>query len=294
MSPINVQAPVTTNPEVGRSLRCGGITTNYHDTGAGPPVLLIHGSGPGVTAWANWRLTLPQLAMHSRVIAPDMAGFGYTVVNDDRMPDRAMWLQQMVDLLDALGLEQVTVVGNSFGGAMALALASEHPRRVRDLVLMGAVGVSFPLTDGLDQVWGYTPSPDAMKKLLGVFVHDASVVSDDLVEMRYRASIRADVQSRFAALFPPPRQRSIEALALPEDALRAITHRALLIHGRQDQVIPVAVSERMHQLLQRSRLEVIEGCGHWVQIEHTKRFVQLVDEFLAQGRSGEAATEASQ
>ena len=137
-----------------------------------------------------------------RVIAPDMAGFGYTRVAEGVTPDRALWVRQLVDLLDALGLQQVSVVGNSFGGAIALALASEHPQRVRSLVLMGAVGVSFPLSEGLDKVWGYVPSHAAMRELLDVFVYDPSFITDDLVDMRYRASIRDDVQARFAALFP--------------------------------------------------------------------------------------------
>ena len=68
----------TANPEIGQSITAGGITTNYHDVGSGPPVLLIHGSGPGVTGWANWRITLPELAKHHRALAPDMVGFGYT------------------------------------------------------------------------------------------------------------------------------------------------------------------------------------------------------------------------
>jgi len=65
-------------PEIGRSLVVGGSSTNYHDVGEGAPVLLVHGSGPGVTAWANWRLNMPVLAQDFRVIAPDMFGFGYS------------------------------------------------------------------------------------------------------------------------------------------------------------------------------------------------------------------------
>ncbi|MCB1757792.1 MAG: 2-hydroxy-6-oxo-2,4-heptadienoate hydrolase, partial [Gammaproteobacteria bacterium] len=60
------------SPEIGRSLTVEGVTINYHDQGEGEPVLLIHGSGPGVTAWANWRTMIPELARHNRVIAPDM------------------------------------------------------------------------------------------------------------------------------------------------------------------------------------------------------------------------------
>lgn len=66
------------NPEIGLHIDADGIRTNYHHVGSGEPVLLIHGSGPGVSAWANWRMTLPALAKRYRVIAPDMVGFGFT------------------------------------------------------------------------------------------------------------------------------------------------------------------------------------------------------------------------
>ena len=127
------------------------------------PALLIHGSGPGVSAWANWRLVIPALARDRRVIAPDMVGFGYTDRPEGIQYNMDTWVRQALDLMDALGLEQVDLVGNSFGGALALALTIRAPKRVRRLVLMGSVGVPFPITQGLDAVWGYQPSLEAMR-----------------------------------------------------------------------------------------------------------------------------------
>ncbi|MCL5739338.1 MAG: alpha/beta fold hydrolase, partial [Betaproteobacteria bacterium] len=156
------------NPEIARSIVAAGIRTNYHDVGAGHPLLLIHGSGPGVSAWANWRLVMPELARQARVIAPDMVGFGFTDRLDLTQPgqryDMDTWVRQAVGLLDALGIEKTDLVGNSFGGALALALTIRHPQRVRRLVLMGSVGVSFPITAGLDAVWGYEASFENMRR----------------------------------------------------------------------------------------------------------------------------------
>jgi len=267
-------------PEIGCAAKLDGMVVNYHDRGSGRPVLLVHGSGPGVTAWANWRLAIPELSRMARVIAPDMAGFGYTSMQSPSVVDKALWVRQLVALLDHLELEQVSVVGNSFGGGLALALADAHPTRVNKLVLMGPVGCRFPITAGLERVWGYTPSLEAMRELLGVFVYDKARVNDDLVDMRYRASVREDVQARFASLFPAPRQRWIDMLALDDRRLGAMRKPVLIMQGREDEVIPLAASERLCALLPNARLEVIEQCGHWVQIEHPGRFVQSVAEFL--------------
>jgi len=274
------------NPEIGQSILANGIRTNYHDQGTGAPVLLIHGSGPGVSAWANWRLLLPVLAQTRRVIAPDLRGFGYTErpVNPAEASAYTMatWVQQAVGLLDALGIEQTDLVGNSFGGALALALAIAHPQRVRRLVLMGSVGVPFAITPGLDAVWGYTPSLDNMRRLLDIFAFDRSLVNDELAALRYQASIQPGFQEAFAAMFAAPRQRWVDAMASSEADIRALPHETLVVHGREDMVIPLANSLTLSQWIARSQLHLFGQCGHWTQIEHAARFAQLVESFLTE------------
>jgi 2-hydroxymuconate-semialdehyde hydrolase len=270
------------NPEIAKSVRTGGFHTNLHDIGSGRPVLFVHGSGPGVSAWANWRLVLPGLSQSRRVIAPDMVGFGFTERPAGIRYDMDTWVQQAVDVLDALGLEQADVVGNSFGGALSLSLACRHPARVRRLVLMGSVGVHFPITEGLDAVWGYTPSFENMRRIMDWFAYDRGLVNDELARLRYEASVRPGFQESFAAMFPAPRQRWVDAMCSPEAQIRALPHETLIIHGRDDQVIPLSTSLTLSQWIPRSQLHVFGQCGHWTQIEHSARFVQLVDNFLTE------------
>lgn len=268
------------SPEIGREITAAGYSTNLHDRGQGFPVMMIHGSGPGVTAWANWRLVIPELAKYRRVIAPDMLGFGYSERPDDRIYNRERWVKHAIGVLDELGLEQVDLVGNSFGGGLALALAIEHPQRVRRLVLMGSVGVSFPITKSLDEVWGYEASLDNMRRLMGVFAYDKSLLTDELAEMRYQASIRPGFQESFSAMFPAPRQRWVDDLASKEEDIRALPHESLILHGREDQVIPLEASLKLCEWIERSQLHVFGRCGHWTQIEHAGRFARLVNDFL--------------
>lgn len=267
-------------PEVGNQIDVGGITTNYLEAGSGTPLLLVHGSGPGVTAYANWRLTIGELARHFRVLAPDMAGFGYSDKPTADGYSMKGWVDQLVGFLDALGIERASLVGNSFGGGLGIRLAAEHPGRVDRLVLMGSMGVTFPITEGLDQVWGYQPSFENMRRIVNYFAYSRKLVNDELAEVRYRATLAPGVQEAFSAMFPAPRQRWVEAMSTPEDQIRAIKQETLIIHGRDDQVIPLSNAYRLLGLIERAELHVFGRCGHWSQIEWADEFNALLIRFL--------------
>ncbi len=278
----------THRPEIGASVVANGIRTNYLEAGRGDPVVLIHGSGPGVTAYANWRLTIPALADRFRCLAPDLVGFGYTERPDGITCGVQTWADQIRGFLDAMGLDKASLIGNSLGGAIALRVAARHPDRVDRLALMGSVGVPFELTEELDAVWGYQPSLLNMRRIMDVFAYSRELVTDELAEIRYRASIEPGFQESFAAMFPAPRQRWVQALVTPDDEIAALPHETLLIHGRDDRVIPLDTSLRLLRLIERSRLHVFGRCGHWTQIEWSAEFNRLLGDFLA-GRSRLAA-----
>ena len=272
----------SSNPELGSSVVVGDIRVNYLDGGSGNsvPVVLLHGSGPGVTGYANWRLLLPRLSARFHTVAPDVVGFGYTdrPAGFDYTLDN--WLSFLCGLLDALPIKRAHFIGNSFGGALALALAARHPERVDRLILMGAAGLDFTLTPGLDAVWGYEPSASAMRELMRLFAYDQTLISEAIVESRYQASIRPGYQESYAQLFPAPRQRHIQRLATPEAVIAALPHRTLLFHGREDQIIPLSSSLRLHQLIKHSELHVFGECGHWTQVEKHEQFADMVEQFL--------------
>ncbi|MEQ1703036.1 MAG: alpha/beta fold hydrolase [Ilumatobacteraceae bacterium] len=268
----------SSRPEIGRRVDANGIGTNYLEAGEGTPVVLVHGSGPGVSAYANWRLTIPDLASEHRVLAPDMAGFGFS----DKPGNYSMegWVQQLDAFLTALQLDKVSLVGNSFGGGLALAFAARWPERVDKLVLMGSMGVTFPITEGLDRVWGYEASIENMRSVLDFFAFDRTLVNDELAELRFRASTEPGMQEAFSSMFPAPRQRWVESMTTPLEQIAALPHETLIIHGRDDRVIPLDNALQLLRTIDRAQLHVFGRCGHWTQIEHAAAFNNLLLGFL--------------
>ncbi|MFF0279427.1 alpha/beta fold hydrolase [Rhodococcus aetherivorans] len=273
----------TTDIAQGRRVAVPGVTagpidTFYLEAGSGDPVVLLHGSGPGVSGWANWQHTIPGLAEHFRVIAPDTVGYGATSRPGDVVYSLRTWSDHILGLLDVLELDRVSLVGNSLGGRMALDLAERHPERISRMVLMGSPGVGMTVTDGLKALRAYEPSLENMRALLlDYFAVNPSIITDELVRIRYEAGL--ETFDAYRAMFLDPRHKGNE-LGITEEQVRSIRTPSLLIHGREDKVVPPEVSWTMLHLLQDADLHVFARCGHWTQIERAAEFNELVADFL--------------
>src|ERR1700687_1023240 len=127
---------------------------------------MLHGSGPGVSAIANWQHNIGTLSQRFRVLAPDIAGFGATERPTDVVYSLRAWTDHVWAFLDALGIEKTAIVGNSLGGRIALPMATARRERICRMVLMGSPGVGMSLTEGLQALRAYEPSHDAMRALL--------------------------------------------------------------------------------------------------------------------------------
>lgn len=260
----------------GRVIRALDLDTNYHDVGVGAPVVLLHGSGPGVSAWTNWKRVISELATDFRVIAPDMAGFGYTERNPDLTYDIKLWVKHLIALLDALELPRVSLVGNSFGGSLALAAAARFPERFSRLVLMGTPCDEFMMTPGLRAGWDYTPSRENMRAAMTHFPFDASAITDELVEDRYQASLIPGAQDGLRKLLIRPNDEGDTPLSgMPEKVVAGIQHPTLVLHGREDRVIPVEMGLRLGRAMPNAEFHMFGRCGHWVQAERFEAFIAL-------------------
>lgn len=269
-------------PELGKTLVAADHKTNYMEAGAGKPLVLLHGSGPGVSAWTNWAKVMPELARDFRVVAPDIAGFGFTEFKSESKYDIKLWVKHLVGILDALEIERASFVGNSFGGALSVGLSLFAPERVETLVLLGTPAGEFEQTPGLRSAWEYEPSMENMERTMRLFPHDQSIITEEMVRSRYEASARPGAQEALRKLIPQPNAEGPTIVkGFPKASLEKIAARTLVLHGREDRVVPLQCGQLLAASIPQADLHVFGQCGHWVQTERRDDFLRLVRAFSA-------------
>jgi pimeloyl-ACP methyl ester carboxylesterase len=270
-----------------KSVAVGGLKTNYWAAGRGVPMILVHGSGAGVSALVNWYANLDALGERFHVLAPDLVGFGDSDIGPDRDYGIAAWVEHLLGFLDALDIDRAHLVGNSLGGWISAEFARAHPARVRRLVLMGTGGTPESMTPRLRTHQKYEPSKENMRAVLRGFVCDERLVTDELIDYRFEMSGRPGAAETFSATAAARNRDRVEQPLSPA-RVADVRAETLLIHGRDDAVIPVESSWNLLQALPAAHLVVLSRCGHWSQIEQARRFNLLVADFAEHGISDAA------
>ena len=282
---MTVQLPT---PQKTHHVSVGARQIHVAEFGAGMPLLMLHGGGPGASGVSNYVRNIGALAQRFRVLVPDLPGYGRsskTVDAGDPFGDQA---SAMRGLLDALDIERAHVVGNSLGGACALRMALDAPQRVGRLVLMGPGGIGISQgqpTDGLKRLLGYYagegPTFDKLRAFICQdLVFDASQVSDAVLQERFAASIDPEVVAN-----PPLRAtRDLEAFKRLDFSLDprlpALATPTLVMWGAQDRVNPPGGAAALQQLMPACDMVLFSRTGHWVQWERAAEFNAFVAGFL--------------
>jgi len=266
--------------ECGRILDTAGGKSFVLDKGEGAAVVLLHGSGPGATAGVNWYRNIESLARNFRVIAPDFAGWGRSEWPADGAYSTRMWVEQVISVLDVLGIPKAHIVGNSLGARIGLNLASVEPARVGRLILMGGSSPSMGKSPGRSAVYRYEPSLDHMRSILrDLFAYDPEIVEEAMVERRYADSVRPGAQEEYVKITEAIVRDTSPGMFTP-DLVRGVKRPTLIIQGRDDRVVPLRCATELAELIDGAELHVFNRCGHWAQIEHAERFNALVTDFL--------------
>lgn len=259
-----------------RKVAARGLTSHTLFCGdpSRPAVLLLHGAGPGAHAASNWWHVMPELAEHFYVIAPDLIGFGRSVIPDPIPAHIMAWIglrvEQILGIMDDAGIDKAHIVGNSMGGALTLQLMSEEPQRFLKVALMGSIGAPAPRTPELVRLLSFYSDPRKARyrEMMHSFAYDADnfVGMDEIVENRFKIATDPSVME-IATKMLGSMNTGIETLIMPPSVLAKLPHEVLIFHGRQDRIVPLDTSLYLLQHLKRAELYVLDKSGHWAQLE---------------------------
>lgn len=269
-------------------------TLRYYDAGdpQAPTLLFLHGSGPGVTGWRNFRGVLPVFGEHFRCLILEFPGFGVT---DDFGGHPMVTAQGVVGpFLDALGVERAHIVGNSMGGGVGINFAIRHPDRIGRLVTIGGIGTntfSPGPSEGIRLLQEFTEDPTRQRLVdwLKSMVYDQSLVTEELIEERWQLATDPDTLAAARRMYGKAAYAAMMAAMnasdrpMPWAVMHKVAAPTLLTWGRDDRVSPLDMAIVPMRTIPNAELHVFPNCGHWAMIEAKEAFESTVLAFLSRG-----------
>lgn len=266
-----------------RFVKANGIRIHYHEAGDGPVLLLIHGGAPGAFGWGNFGRNLEALSCHFRTIIVDMPGYGKSdkpVIESGR---HAFCARTFCDMLNILGIGKAHVLGMASGGSVAAIMALDYPEVVDQLVLVSSAGgpslfqVKPVKTPSQIYMGGSGPSLEKMRAYLEQLVYDQSLITTEIINERYQASIAAD----FIGQAPEGRDKIRHTPADLWKRMDQIKSRTLIVWGRENRIQGFENGIFMLKAIPNSELHIFGQCGLWVPYEKAVEFNELIVRFLA-------------
>ncbi|MFC9786700.1 alpha/beta fold hydrolase [Rhodococcus sp. NPDC127528] len=265
----------------------GEYELHYHEAGSGPVLLMLHGSGPGVSGWSNFAGNFPVFAEHFRTIVLDMPGFGRSPAREWNDVYPRVAADAIRYFLDELDIDSVDIVGNSMGGNVGTEFALAHPERVRRMVLMGPGGLAVnsfapPVSEGSRRLFEFLANPtrEGMVAWVDTMVGNPAVVTDELIDQRLANALAPGAIAntfKIFQTFSDPRFADRPQLWARAAQVRQET---LLVWRRDDRMLPYEGSLFPFRQMPNAELHVFSRCGHWAQIERKADFERLTLEFL--------------
>jgi pimeloyl-ACP methyl ester carboxylesterase len=270
-----------------RWIEVQGRPVNVLDIGEGPPLVFLHGLAG---CWQNWLENIAPLAVDHRVIAIDFPGFG-----ESPMPERPIsvsgYARTVIEVLNALGVERATIVGNSMGGFVGCEMAIRFPRRIERLVLVAGAGLSLRhmrherktgararlenlLFFGLGRLARHTDvvvrSRRLRRGLLLLIVAHPERLSGPLIAEQAHGAGTPGFDDALDAMTAYPIRDRLGEIACP----------TLIVWGEEDRLVPVRDASEFEWLILDARRIVYPDTGHMVMLERPERFNADLREFI--------------
>jgi 4,5:9,10-diseco-3-hydroxy-5,9,17-trioxoandrosta-1(10),2-diene-4-oate hydrolase len=256
-----------------------GLQIHFHEQGTGEVVLFLHGSGPGASGWSNFRRNYPVFAEAGfRTLVPDTLGYGYSSKPDNIDYELDFLVSAVERFLKALNVASCAVVGNSHGGAMAIRLARRRPDLVKKLVLMAPGGLeereTYMKMEGIRTMMKVFLAPEGitregMRRVFGLQLFDPNALTEEILDER-------------CAIAPLQPKRVLTSMQVPNlvPELAELRAPVFAFWGVNDKFCPMSGAITIANHCKGARVMLLNGCGHWVMVEHTAVFNRASVEFL--------------
>jgi len=257
-----------------RDFAFDGVPVHCIAGGAGFPILLVHGSGPGAATAGIWRHVLEPLAERYHVHAMDLIGFGAS--GRRAAPpyfDIDFWLGQCRAAIARMPAGPIGIVGHSVSGALALKLAAAEPR-VAKVMTTGSMGARFEINDATRICWTFPTDRDALVRMGKAITYDVSGITDAWIAQREK-TLFEDRQygPYFSKMFEGDLQRYADLAIVAEDELSRIECPVTMMHGREDEPFPPALSLALANRLPQADVVLLARCSHSVALEWPDKFL---------------------
>ncbi|HEX5459927.1 MAG TPA: alpha/beta hydrolase [Steroidobacteraceae bacterium] len=272
--------------QTSRYVQLSKVRIHYNEIGEGPPLVCLHGGGPGANSWSNFATNIPALMRSYRLLLVDLVNFGKSSRVAIEGPPLTFHARVMDELLGKLGITKAAFIGNSYGGQVAIKTAIDFPARVESLVVIGSAPTVYSLftpmpVEGVKLIGQYYrgeggPSYGKMRQIVSTMVFDQRFATEEVVRARYEASIDPETVRIYTA--PPPARQDLTA------ELPRVAAPTLVLWGMDDRAGALDVGLLMTRAMQNAQMHIFTKCGHWVQVEREAEFNELVMNFLARYR----------
>jgi 2-hydroxymuconate-semialdehyde hydrolase len=258
----------------------GQYGVHYWEAGSGPPLLLLHGVGPGTSMVGNFGPVLEPLAEQFHLFGPDLIGFG----DSDRRAeppyfDVELWVRQGLAMLDLMPPGPVGLLGHSLGGVLAIKIAARTDR-VTKVLTSSTIGAPFRLTAALDQFWTIPNNRAALVAAMQRMVHDQAALTEAMIDGRWQLLTAPGYADYFVDMFAGDRQHCLDQGILTNEDVRNLKAEVLMLHGFDDQACPAELTTIPVAARLKADAVLFGRCGHNLPRERTKDYLDNVFRFF--------------
>ncbi len=289
---MNATTPPFTEEDTSRTLRTEHGVLHFHEVGHGPPLVMLHGSGPGATGWANFGENLAAFAPHFRCLVLDLPGFGRSYTPPTNLVLHGA--EAVAAFVDGLGLDSFSLLGNSLGGKFASQVAAARPYQVRRLATIGGVGLPLfsPLpSEGISRLVDFVENPtrELLIAWMRSMVFDTATLTEEMIDRRWEAATEPEALAGIRQIYSREMLSFLRDIMLDNTnefvTLRGIQAPTLVTWGRDDRVTPPDGLIPAMRLIRDCEVHIFPDCGHWTMIERKDEFERVVIEFLTRDES---------